>query len=363
MTAVPAASATAELRLARFGRRATLLAALLLAAAATVLLALGVGAVPIAPGEIFGILASRLGLAASAPDVTQQAVFEAVRAPRVVLAFAAGAALGVSGAAIQGVFRNPLADPGLIGVTAGAALAAVAVIVLGPRLFGELPAALQPLLLPLGAFGGGLLATAIVYIASRSDGRVVVPTMLLAGVALGALAGAGVGWLTFISDEQQLRMLTFWTLGSAGAATWSSALPAAVLVSLAAALLAREAGPLNALALGEREARHLGFDPTATTTRVAVLSALAVGAATAACGAVGFIGLIAPHLLRLAAGPDHRLILPASALLGGTLLTAADTVARTAVVPTELPLGVVTAMIGGPFFFWLLLRDKRRRLQ
>ncbi|MFC0632739.1 FecCD family ABC transporter permease [Brevundimonas balnearis] len=347
---------------ARHRRRARrVVAGLAVAVLVVLVLALGQGAVAIPPLEIGALLLRRLGLPVAA-DPLAQAVFEQVRAPRVMLAFAAGAALAVSGAAAQGVFRNPLADPGLIGVSSGAALAAVAVIVLGPALFGELSPAIRAAALPVAAFLGGLAATAVVYVAARSEGRLVVSTMLLTGVATGALAGAGIGWLTFLSDEQQLRMLAFWTLGSAGAATWLTALPTLALTGLSVAALVRLGPALNAMALGETEARALGVDPTRLTRTTAAFAALAVAAATAACGVIGFVGLVAPHLVRLVLGPDHRVLLPASALLGGGLLVAADTLARVAVAPTELPLGVVTALIGGPFFFWLLLRDKRRSL-
>lgn len=343
-------------------RAAGVLTGLSIVLVIVVLLALGIGAVALSPADIASLLLERLGLGVADAATAERAVFEAIRAPRVLLAVAAGAALGVSGAAVQGVFRNPLADPGLIGVSPGAALGAVTVIVLGPALFGQIDSALRPWLLPVAAFVGGLGATVIVYMAARAEGRVIVSTMLLAGVAVGAIAGAGLGWLTFLSDEEQLRTLTFWTLGSVGGATWASVLPATLLIGAAVAALLGLQGNLNALALGESEARHLGFDPTRTAALTAVLAAVAVGAAVAACGIVGFVGLIAPHLVRLMAGPDHRIVLPGAALLGAALLAFADTLARTVVAPAELPLGVVTALVGGPFFFWLLLKDKRRAL-
>lgn len=355
---------TSNLALAARRRRraASVLMGLSIVLASVVLLALGIGAVALSPAEIVSLLLERLGLGVADAAMAERAVFEAIRAPRVLLAVAAGAALGVSGAAVQGVFRNPLADPGLIGVSPGAALGAVSVIVLGPALFGQIDPAFRPWLLPVAAFVGGLGATFIVYMAARAEGRVIVSTMLLAGVAVGAIAGAGLGWLTFLSDEEQLRTLTFWTLGSVGGATWASVLPAILLIGAAVVALLGLQRSLNALALGEAEARHLGFDPTRTAALTAVLAAVAVGAAVAACGIVGFVGLIAPHLVRLMAGPDHRIVLPGAALLGAALLVFADTLARTVVAPAELPLGVVTALVGGPFFFWLLLKDKRRAL-
>ena len=282
--------------------------------------------------------------------------------PRVVLGFLAGAGLAVAGAALQGVFRNPLADPGLIGVSAGAAMGAVGVIVLGPHFLAAWDPSAVAWVLPIAAFVCGLIATAIVYAAARHDGRVVIPTMLLAGVALSAIAMAAIGWLTFLADDAQLRMLTFWTMGSVGGATWAQIGPSAVLIGGSIIVLLALARPLDALALGEDGARHLGFDPGRATAVAAAASAIAVGAAVAACGVIGFIGLVAPHLVRLIAGPRHAIVLPGAALLGGGLVVLADTLARLVVAPAELPLGVVTALIGGPFFFWLLMRDKARGL-
>jgi iron complex transport system permease protein len=330
--------------------------------ACAMVLALGTGAMFLSPADVLGLVGERLGLWRSDLSAAERAVFEAIRAPRVLLAAAAGAALGAAGAAVQGVFRNPLADPGLIGVSAGAALGAVTIIVLGPTLFRGTDPAWQAWLLPLAAFAGGLVATCIVYAAAQAEGRVIVSTMLLAGVAVGAIAGAGLGWLTFLSDEEQLRTLTFWMLGSVGGATWGVAVPTILLIAAALAPILALHRSLNILALGEQEARHLGCEPTRTVALTAALAAVAVGAAVAACGIIGFVGLIAPHLVRLAAGPDHRLVLPGSALLGAALLVVADTIARTVVAPAELPLGVVTALVGGPFFFWLLIKDKRRVL-
>jgi len=334
-----------------------------LLAVAAVLVGLGLGPVAIAPADIVAILMARLGLGdTGAVDAVHVAVLETIRLPRVLLGFLAGAALALAGAALQGVFRNPLADPGLIGVSAGAALGAVTVIVLGGGILAGLPPALGAWGLPAAAFAGGLIATGIVYLAARHDGRVVIPTMLLAGVALSAIAMAGIGWLTFLADDAQLRTLTFWTMGSVGGASLSVLVPSAVLIGASGLVLLGLARSLDALAIGEDGARHLGFDPGRTTAIAASAGAVAVGTAVAACGVIGFVGLIAPHLVRMAAGPRHALVLPASALVGGALVVLADTLARLVVAPAELPLGVVTALIGGPFFLWLLLRDKARGL-
>lgn len=297
-----------------------------------------------------------------AADVTPSAAFDlqvlaGIRAPRTLLALLAGASLALAGAVMQGVFRNPLADPALIGVSAGGALGAVSVIVLGP-LFGA--ALIGSFALPGAAFVGAIAATALVYGVSRDgDGSVSVPTMLLAGVAVNAFAFALIGTLTFLSDESQLRMLTFWTLGSVGGAGWDVSWPALLLMAVALPWLASLGTALNAFSLGEHDAAHLGVDTTALKRRAAALTAIAVGAAVSACGTIGFIGLVTPHLFRLMAGPDHRFLLPGSAALGAALLVTADTLARLLVSPAELPLGVMTALLGAPFFFWLLLRGRR----
>jgi iron complex transport system permease protein len=331
------------------------------AAAVAALFGLAAGPVAISFGELLAILGGRLGLdSAEAVSPVKTQVVEQIRAPRVLLGLLAGAVLGVSGAAMQGLFRNPLADPSLIGVSAGGALAAVAVIVLGPGLLGPLVGVLGGYALPAAAFAGSLATVALIYRLSQLDGRVVVATMLLAGVAANALATAGIGYFIFLADDEQLRDLTFWTLGTLGGATWDSLTAPGPFIVLAIVGLLGLARGMNCLLLGEADAGHLGIRVERLKTQAAVLTALGVGAATALCGIIGFIGLVTPHLVRLMTGPDHRYVLPGSALLGAALIVTADLVARLAVVPAELPLGVVTATIGAPFFFWLLLRGKRQ---
>ena len=210
----------------------------------------------------------------------------------------------------------------------------------------------------LAAFCGAMLVTALVYRVSRSEGRVVIAVMLLAGVAANALAGALIGYLTFLSDEQQLRLLVFWTLGSVGGANWATLMPALVAMLLALLWLLRLARPLDAMALGEDDATHLGIDVARLKRSAALATAIGVGAAVSVSGTIGFIGLVTPHLVRLAAGPGHRRVLLGSALSGAALLLAADLLARFAVAPAELPLGVVTALIGAPFLIWLLSRRR-----
>ncbi|MCY1347124.1 Hemin transport system permease protein HmuU [compost metagenome] len=258
---------------------------------------------------------------------------------------------------MQGLFRNPLADPGLVGVSSGAALGAAFAIV-GAALLGGVPDALSPYLLSICAFGGGLTVTALVYRLGRRDGQTNVATMLLAGIALTALAGAIIGLFTYLADDATLRTLTFWNLGSLNGASYSRLWPLLIVTAGVALWLPRRAKALNALLLGESEARHLGFEVERLKRELVLCTALGVGAAVAAAGLIGFIGLVVPHLVRLLAGPDHRVLLPASALAGASLLLFADLAARLLLAPAELPIGIVTALIGAPFFIYLLVRGR-----
>ncbi|WP_442865937.1 FecCD family ABC transporter permease [Aminobacter sp. HY435] len=281
-----------------------------------------------------------------------------IRLPRVILGILIGAALAVSGAVMQGLFRNPLADPGLIGVSAGSGLGAVSVIVLGSTVLAPFTALLGSFALPLAAFGGGLVTTVTLYNVATRQGRTSIATMLLAGIALGAMAVALTGILVYMADDRQLRDLTFWQLGSLAGATWGKIAASGPIIVLALAVTPFLAKGLNALSLGEATANHLGV-PVQRLKYVAIVAVSgAIGASVAVSGGIGFVGIVVPHLLRLAIGPDNRYLLPASALLGGCLLLLADAVSRTIVAPAELPIGIVTAAVGGPFFLWILLRKR-----
>ena len=285
-------------------------------------------------------------------------IVQDIRMPRVALGCLIGAALAVSGAVMQGLFRNPLADPGLVGVSAGAGLGAVSMIVLGSTAFAPVTAQLGIYALPLAACCGGLAVTLILYRVSTRRGQTSVATMLLAGIALAALAGALTGVLVFMADDRQLRDLTFWNLGSLAGATWVKVMAVAPVIVAALATAPFLARGLNALALGEATANHLGI-PVQRFKFVAIVAvAAATGVSVAVSGGIGFVGIVVPHLLRLIIGPDNRYLLPASALLGGTLLILADAVSRTIVAPAELPIGIVTAVAGAPFFLWILLRKR-----
>ncbi|MEX1234823.1 MAG: iron ABC transporter permease [Roseovarius sp.] len=283
-----------------------------------------------------------------------------IRLPRLALGLLVGAALAVSGAAMQGLFRNPLADPGIVGVGAGAGLGAILVIVLGTLLPVWMIDLTGNQLVPFAAFLGGWGSTILLYRVATRQGRTSVATMLLAGIALGALAGALSGILVYIADDRQLRDLTFWGLGSLAGASWTKVLAAGPMIALAVGAALMLGRGLNGLALGEATAAHIGID-VQRMKGVAILAvAAATGAAVAVSGGIGFIGIVVPHLLRLASGPDHRTLLPNAALLGATLLILADVIARVVIAPAELPIGIVTAVLGAPVFLWILL--KRRGL-
>lgn len=321
-------------------------------------LSLALGPVSLPLGDTLRALARLVGLPVAAGESGQaELIVGQIRLPRTLLGVAAGGVLALAGVAMQGLFRNPLADPGLIGVSSGAALGAAIAIVFGASI-GGLPEAFAPYLLSVCAFAGGLLVTALVYRLGRHNGQTSVATMLLAGVALTALTGALIGLFTYLADDATLRTLTFWNLGSLNGASYPRLWPLLLITLLVACWLPRRVDALNALLLGESEARHLGFDVERLKVELILCTALGVGAAVAAAGMIGFIGLVVPHLLRLIVGPDHRVLLPASMFGGAILLLFADLLARLALAPAELPIGIVTALIGAPFFLYLLIRGR-----
>lgn len=321
-------------------------------------LSLALGPVSLPLGDTLRAALRLAGLPLDGTGLAQaEMILGQIRLPRTLLGLAVGAVLALSGVAMQGLFRNPLADPGLVGVSSGAALGAALAIVFGASL-GGLPAFLAPYLLSLCAFGGGLGVTWLVYRLGRRDGQTNVATMLLAGIALTALSGAVIGLFTYLADDATLRTLTFWNLGSLNGASYPRLWPLLLVALLVACWLPRRADALNALLLGESEARHLGFDVERLKAELVLCTAFGVGAAVAAAGMIGFIGLVVPHLIRLVAGPDHRTLLPASMMAGAILLLLADLLARLALAPAELPIGIVTALIGAPFFLYLLLRGR-----
>lgn len=281
-----------------------------------------------------------------------------LRLPRLLLSVLVGASLGLSGALTQSLFRNPLAEPGLLGVSAGAACAAALTIVM----FGELPATIlaevRAVLLPLAAFTGALTVCFSLEHMARWIAPGSIAALLLTGIAMNALAGAVIGLCTYLADDEQLRSLSFWTLGSLAGAQWLWVGIFAALLCTGYCRLRRSMRNLNALALGETSARQIGVDVNGLRKQIIVWVALLAGLSVAFCGMISFVGLIAPHLVRLWVGPDQRQVLPLSMLLGGLLLLVADTLARLVAVPAEVPVGIFTALVGAPFFF-LLVRQAR----
>ncbi|MET8554692.1 iron ABC transporter permease [Streptomyces sp. NPDC004959] len=326
--------------------------ALVLALVALCLVSASVGAYHVPLGDLLASLAHRAGVGGHALDRVGESVLWNVRLPRVVLALLVGASLGCAGALTQGVFGNPLAEPGVIGISSGAAVGAVGSIALGIDVLGTWTVSVF-------AFVAGLATVLLVYALSRAGGRTEVVTLILTGIAVNAFAGALIGLFVFFADNAQVSQITFWQLGSLAQATWPkvlAVLPCALAGLVVAPLYARK---LDLLALGERPARHLGVDVERLRLVLVLVVALLTAAAVAVSGVIAFVGLLVPHLLRMAAGPGHRFLVPASALGGGLVLVGADLAARTVAAPAELPLGVLTALFGSPFFFWLLRRTRR----
>jgi len=292
----------------------------------------------------------------SLDDLSRIVLIE-IRLPRVILAGLVGASLGISGAALQGLFRNPLADPGLIGVSAGAALGATLVIVLGSSFVGNF--ALGSFLLPLGAIIGAMSVILLLYFLTKGFGYQGVTYMLLVGIAVNAIAGVGIGILTFISTDSELRGLTFWTMGSFGGVTWPLLIPAILIILVSISLMMTVSRNLDLIQLGEPEAYRLGVDVKKLKYKIILTCAAAVGASVSLSGMIGFVGLVVPHLVRLFGGVNHNFLMPGSAFVGASLMIIADMLSRTIIQPAELPVGLLTSAIGSPFFLWLIFRIKR----
>ncbi|MDN4613741.1 iron ABC transporter permease [Leifsonia sp. F6_8S_P_1B] len=342
----PAVAAVTRAR----GRRVAVIAALAVLIVAVSLLSAAVGQFALGPAEILASLGRRLGLAPTTPDdLYADGALWNVRFPRIVLGLIVGAALGVAGALMQGVFANPLAEPAVVGVSAGAAVGACAAIVFGLQTFGAAT-------VPAAAFVMGIVTTLLVYVLSRAQGRTRVLMLVLTGVAVNAVANAVIALFVFLADTASREQIMFWQLGSLNGANWSAVavtLPLLIVGVIGASLLARR---MDALALGDRSARHLGVPVERVRLLAILLVALLTAAAVSFAGIIAFVGLIIPHLLRLLIGPAHAALLPASALGGALLIGVADVVARTAVPFADLPIGMFTALVGGPVFFVLLRR-------
>lgn len=346
----PPSPSTPSLRL----RTVVLSVALTLVLVASVMISAISGQLAISPSEVVGSLLKWMGWTTSlAPaDSVVEATLSVVRFPRIVMALAVGAALAVAGALMQAIFGNPLAEPGVVGVSSGAALGASTAIVFGISAAGGGVALL--------AFVGGLGATLLVYAVARAGGRTEVVTLLLTGIAINAFAQAGLAFVLFLADTASREQIVFWQLGSLAGSVWSEVvivLPVLLVGTVLAVMLASQ---LDLLSLGERNARHLGVDVERLRIVAIVLVALLTGVAVAFAGIIAFVGLVVPHIIRMALGPAHRGLLVASALGGGALLVVADLLTRTLVEGADLPIGMLTALVGGPFFFALLYQQRRR---
>lgn len=324
----------------------------------SVILSAGTGAVSLSFSEIIDLVKHRMGMAVEVNPVHEGLFFQ-IRLPRTVLAVFVGAALSVSGALMQSLFRNPIVEPGLIGTSAGSALGAALLIVLGRNVFFSHLQFLGDLLMPLCAFAGGLLATLLVYYFSATLNRVNISIMILAGLAVNAIANGATGFLAYIARDPQARSITFWNLGSLSGANWQAVglVGTFTLIGIVGAL--RFAKALNALQLGDAEAGYLGIHTERLKLWIILLNTLLVSVATSLVGIIAFVGLIVPHLLRMVKASDNRYLIIGSALLGAVVLILTDMICRVVIAPAEMPLGIVTAFIGAPVFLWLLSRLKK----
>lgn len=322
------------------------------------LVATTIGAAGIPLSRLAAALGLNIGQADPAMLPRDQLVLWSIRIPRIVVAGMIGGLLALAGAVMQGLFRNPLADPALVGVSSGGAFAAAAAIVISDSAWGANLKFMQIELLPIAAFAGSLITTIVLYKIASREGRTSVAIFLLAGLAIAAIANAGIGLLVFAADDRQLRDITFWLLGSLSGATWQKAsilTPAVIVAVIVIPFIARG---LDLLVLGEAEAFHTGIDVERLKKISIVLISAMTGVAVSICGVVGFVGIVVPHLLRMVIGPGHRLLLPASTCLGAILLIGADTIARVLAAPAEVPIGILTAALGAPFFLFILLRQR-----
>jgi len=325
--------------------------------------AAGIGAMHVASQQVIAILLKQINIHVPVSyDEGMANVILQIRLPRVIAAMLIGSGLAVAGAALQGLLRNPMADPTLIGISFGASFFAVLTIVI----LSSIPVLNTSNLIPkyyllnVMTFGGACFTSFLVFRLSKTGGRSLITTLLLAGLAINAMCKALTDLVTYMANDEQLRTATFWTMGSLGGITWGSVLALLPFILIPVILLPRLAKSLNAFALGEQEAAYLGIKVKRLKTVIVLLSTLMVGASVAIAGVIGFVGLIVPHMLRSINGSDHRSLLPNCALLGATLLTLADVVSRTIIAPAELPIGIVTAVIGTPVFVILLVKQKKQ---
>ncbi|MBK0331852.1 iron ABC transporter permease [Brachybacterium sp. MASK1Z-5] len=323
-----------------------------------IVVSIGTGPIQLSPSTVLGVIWHEiLGQGAARPALETTVVMD-LRMPRVLFGALSGAALAVSGAALQSLFRNPLADPGIIGVSGGASTGAVAAIVLLPPLTGAAVA----WVVPAAAFAGGILATTLIYALARPGMDSGTARLLLVGIAIGSAFAAITGFLTFAADDDDLQTVVFWQMGSLGDLDWMKLAIGTPVILVGVVIMILLSRRLDLLTLGDRQAHHLGLDVSTTRKIVIGTTALLTGTSVAFAGTIGFIGLVVPHIVRLICGPAHRGVLPMSAVIGALLIVVADTLSRTVAPPAEVPIGLFTAIMGAPFFLMLVLRSRTVRL-
>jgi len=320
--------------------------------AIVLILGIAFGAVSIAPAEMWS--AVKHFFQGKPPASIYEGVFLQLRLPRVLLCAITGAILAVSGVLMQGLFRNPIVEPGLVGTSAGAAFGASFIFVMAPKLSPALKSMTGPLLVPLFAFAGGLLATYLVYSLAKNASRVSIMSLLLVGIAVNAIGLSGTGFMTYIARDPQARSITFWNLGTFAGASWLQVGITGAIAAIIFLVSLRYSKQLNALLLGEEEATYLGVDTRRLKSRIMILNTAMVSVATAFVGVISFMGLIVPHILRLILGSDNKKLLPAAMVMGALLMTLADMGARLLLAPAEMPIGIITALVGAPVFIILL---------
>lgn len=322
-----------------------------------------VGPVKITLLQIIDIILNEINIKSnfSSDEITQafKTIIINIRLPRIIMSVIVGVALGISGAILQGLFRNPLVDPGFIGVSSGSAIGAMLVIMFS-QLFTIENTIYVQFLLPAFAMIGGLSTTILVYKMSKISGKTNITAMLLAGIAINAFSGSIIGLLVYRASDMQLRSFTFWTLGSLDNASWLTILIAMLFISVPIYISIRLRDKLDVFMLGDADASYLGVDIEKIKKQIIVISALMVGVTVAFCGMIGFIGLVTPHLVRLIMGPSHRTLIYGSAILGAIILTLADFISRIVISPAQLPIGIITSALGAPFFLWLIISQKRK---
>jgi iron complex transport system permease protein len=316
--------------------------------------AIAFGAVSILPSDMISSL--KHFFSGKEPATIYEGVFIQLRLPRVLLCAITGAILSVSGVLMQGLFRNPIVEPGLVGTSSGAALGASVVFVLAARFSPEMKSYAGPLLVPVVAFCGALAATLVVYSLARNAKRVSIMSLLLIGIAVNAVCLSGTGFMSYIARDPQARSITFWNLGTFSGASWLQVFIVGTVATVIFIFALRYSKQLNALLLGEEEATYLGVDTDKLKRRILLLNTAMVSVATAFVGVISFMGLIVPHVLRLLNGSDNKKLLPAAMILGATLLTLADMCARLLLAPAEVPIGIITSLVGAPIFIILLKR-------